>query len=324
MEQPLITVIVPVYKAEHYLEKCIQGLLRQTHQNLEIILVNDGSPDNSGAMCDSFAKRDARIRVIHKENGGASSARNAGLNAMRGDYVGFIDSDDWIEPNMFEHMLSLLTAHHAQIAACGLQCDYGNGTTVYFNGNYPHCKDVEVYSRLDALREAIIGRKITPSMCDKMLKASIFQNLRFREGTVNEDFELVPQCIELADTVVYDPLPLYHYVIDGESVTHGTFKKSRFTEAQVSRNLMAHYQEHYPSLYPYALAKHAEICMNLVQASAADNAFAEERKDLIAEVRAMKKRRFFRFLDRKNQFKLILFSLSVPLFVRAMTRYYNR
>ena len=324
MEQPLITVIVPVYKAENYLEKCIQGLLGQTYQNLEIILINDGSPDNSGTICDNFAKQDARIRVIHKENGGASSARNAGLDVMRGDYVGFIDSDDWIEPNMFEHMLDLLIRHDAQIAACGLQCDYGNGTTVFFNGNYPQCADVEVYSRIDALREAIIGRKITPSMCDKLLKASIFQNLRFREGTVNEDFELVPQCIELADTVVYDPLPLYHYVIDGESVTHGAFKKSRFTEAQVSRNLMAHYQEHYPSLYPYALAKHAEICMNLVQASAASPEFAEERESLIRDIRTYKISSYFRFLDRKDQIKRILFAISVPLFISVMTRYYNR
>ena len=324
MEQPLISVIVPIYKAEKYLDRCIESLRNQTYRNLEIILVDDGSPDNSGEMCDRYAEQDSRIRVVHKENGGASSARNAGLNVMQGKYVGFIDSDDWIALNMFEHMMTLMGKHDAQIVACGMQCDYGNGTVAYFNGAYPHRKDVEIYSRIDALREAIIGRKITPSMCDKLLDVAIFSTLRFREGTVNEDFELVPQCVALANTVVYDPIPLYHYVIDGESVTHGTFKKSRFTEAQVSRNLLTYYLERYPSLHPYALAKHVEICMNLVQAAAANHAFPEERKILIKEVRALKASQFFRFLDRKNQLKFLLFSINVPLFCRIMTHYYKQ
>ena len=133
MNNPLISVIVPVYKAEAYLEKSVKSIINQTYKNLEIILVDDGSPDRCGEMCDEFAKKDSRIRVIHKANGGQSSARNAALDIMAGDYVGFVDSDDWIEPNMYEHLYNLILKNNAQISVCGLQCDYDDGKIVYFN-----------------------------------------------------------------------------------------------------------------------------------------------------------------------------------------------
>lgn len=108
MNQPeLISIIVPVYKVEKYLDKCVESIVEQTYKNLEIILVDDGSPDNCSAMCDEWAQKDSRIKVIHKENGGLSSARNAGLDACTGDYIGFVDSDDWIEPDMYEYLLNI-------------------------------------------------------------------------------------------------------------------------------------------------------------------------------------------------------------------------
>ena len=107
-KNPLISVIVPIYDVESYLPKCVESVLRQTYTNLEIILVDDGSPDNSGKICDDFAARDPRVRVIHKENGGLSSARNAGLDAAHGEYITFLDSDDWIAEDAYEHLLSVL------------------------------------------------------------------------------------------------------------------------------------------------------------------------------------------------------------------------
>ena len=119
MNEPLISVIVPVYKAEPYLEKCVSSIRNQTYGNLEIILVNDGSPDNCGRMCDAFAQEDPRIRVFHKENGGQSSARNLGLDHMQGEYVAFVDSDDWIESDTLE------TAHKIiQKTSCQIVSDF--------------------------------------------------------------------------------------------------------------------------------------------------------------------------------------------------------
>lgn len=111
----LISIIVPVYRAEKYLDRCVKSILNQTYINFELILVEDGSPDASGALCDRWAERDNRIRVIHKENGGASSARNRGLDIARGEYIAFVDSDDWIEPQMYEYLYVAMEKSKAQI-----------------------------------------------------------------------------------------------------------------------------------------------------------------------------------------------------------------
>ena len=117
----LISVIVPVYKVEKYLDKCVQSIVNQTCKNLEIILVDDGSPDNCGAMCEAWAEKDSRIKVIHKENGGLSDARNAGLAVATGDWVAFVDSDDWVAEEMFARLLNAAKNHQADISACNVQ-----------------------------------------------------------------------------------------------------------------------------------------------------------------------------------------------------------
>ena len=115
-----ISVIVPIYKTQKHLHKCVDSILAQTHRNLEVILVDDGSPDESGAICDDYAKKDSRIRVIHKPNGGLSDARNAGLEICTGEYIGFVDSDDWVGPTMYEVLLSHLLRFDADMSVCFL------------------------------------------------------------------------------------------------------------------------------------------------------------------------------------------------------------
>ena len=124
MEQALISVIVPVYKVEAFLPKCVNSILNQTYKNLEILLVDDGSPDGSGALCDAYARQDSRVRVIHKKNGGLSDARNAGIEAAAGDYLAFVDSDDWLEPDTYEVMLSAAERHHTQLVCAGRYDEY--------------------------------------------------------------------------------------------------------------------------------------------------------------------------------------------------------
>ena len=121
-----ISIIVPVYKVEKYLDKCVRSIVEQTYKNLEIILVDDGSPDNCPAMCDEWARKDSRIAVIHKENGGVSSARNAGLAACTGDYVGFVDYDDWIEPDMYEYLLDISMKSNADVSRCAFVIELEN------------------------------------------------------------------------------------------------------------------------------------------------------------------------------------------------------
>ena len=138
MNNELISVIVAIYRVEQWLPRCIDSILAQTHRNIELILVDDGSPDNCGKLCDDYAKKDARIRVIHKENGGQSTARNAALDIAQGDFIGFIDGDDWIAPTMYEVLLSHLKAFSVDIVQCG--CN------IWIDGNV--CKDVESRKQL--------------------------------------------------------------------------------------------------------------------------------------------------------------------------------
>lgn len=322
MNNPLISVIVPVYKAEAYLERCVNSIINQTYKNLEIILVDDGSPDNCGKMCDDFAKQDARIRVIHKENGGQSTARNAALDIMTGEYVGFVDSDDWIEPNMYERLMMLIQENGAQISVCGVQCDWSNGKTIFYNNEYPKCTDVEHWTKIDALRELTLSKKITNAPWNKLFESQIFDGLRMREGWVYEDFEIMPKCVEKADNIVYDPLPLYHYIMTEESTIRGTFKKSRFIEADVSREIVEYYKEKYPELTGYVVARHVEICLILIHDSAVSKEFSDLRNSLIKEVKGIKKSDFFSFLNKISKMKYCAFKVNVRVYMLLMKLYY--
>ena len=171
MSEPLISVIVPVYNAEKYIEKCVASIRAQTYRNLEIILVDDGSCDRSGELCEAFALEDSRIVVIRKENGGVASARNAGLDAMHGDYVGFVDADDWIDPEIYEVLLQRMIAENAQISCCGTAIVTGEKITGYFNPDM----DVQfTVGGADAQSELIRCSCITNAMWDKLYSAEIF------------------------------------------------------------------------------------------------------------------------------------------------------
>ena len=130
MKSDLISVVVPVYKVEKYLDECVQSIVNQTHRNLEIILVDDGSPDRCPQLCDEWAEKDSRIRVIHQKNGGLSAARNAGLDVAKGDYIGFVDSDDYIAPDMYEQLLIPLLKENKKTSCCLISRVFDNGTVV--------------------------------------------------------------------------------------------------------------------------------------------------------------------------------------------------
>ena len=277
----LVSVIMPVYNVERFLKKSLTSILNQTYNNLEIILVDDGSPDRCGEMCDEFAKKDSRIRVIHKANGGQSSARNAALDIMAGDYVGFVDSDDWIEPNMYEHLYNLILKNNAQISVCGAKLEYLNGKVSYFNTDYPKNKTIRQYDTIEALTENFNNSKITYSLCDKLYESKIFSNLRFTEGKIYEDMEIIPKCLENADRIVYDPTPLYHYNLTEESTIRGTFNPKRFAEVDVALKKAEDYKIRYPQLYNISMASYIEVCLNVIHLSSGVKSCAERRSELI-------------------------------------------
>ncbi len=179
----LISVIVPIYKVEKYLAQCVDSILSQTHKDLEIILVDDGSPDGCGAMCDGYAKRDSRVRVIHKENGGLSDARNAGLAVCTGDYIGFVDSDDYIAPDMYETLAAFAEKKDLDVAMCGV--------TDVWPDHEERTKAFAPYVLTDT--DAILKEFLAPRygtcvpVWSRLYRASIFKDLYFEKGRYYED-----------------------------------------------------------------------------------------------------------------------------------------
>lgn len=174
--QPKISVIVPVYQVEETLDKCVESIIGQTYKNLEIILVDDGSPDNCPAICDSWAEKDSRIKVIHKENGGVSSARNAALDAATGDFIGFVDSDDWIEPEMYSSLIQKISESKKNIALCSYYA-------VEISGERYECRcvdDKEVLDKDDYFRFIVLGGD-GGYIWNRLYDADILKEVRFDE-----------------------------------------------------------------------------------------------------------------------------------------------
>lgn len=216
-----ISVIIPVYNVEKYLEQCIKSVVTQTYEQLEIILVDDGSTDNSGFICESWKERDKRIQVIHKTNGGLSDARNVGLDRATGDYIAFVDSDDFIENNMYEIMLEAAVREKADLVCCGRYLVQSE-----IERTERHClKKEKQYSAKQALREILYGRDIEEAAWDKLYKKEIFDGVRYPLGEINEDIVVIPQIINKIDKIVHVGIALYNYRVTANSIT-----KSKYTE----------------------------------------------------------------------------------------------
>ena len=176
MEQQKISVIVPVYRVEAFLDRCVQSIAEQSYKNLEIILVDDGSPDNCPAICDAWAERDSRIKVVHKQNGGLSDARNAGMAIATGEFMGFVDSDDWIAPDMYQHLYDLLETDGSDIAACGVEMVWEDGTPSRMLTKAGCC----VLNQEDAMRAIIEESWLKQPVWNKLYKtAKMSHNARF-------------------------------------------------------------------------------------------------------------------------------------------------
>lgn len=220
MYSHLISVIVPVYKVEKYLNQCVESIVNQTYKNLEIILVDDGSPDNCPAMCDAWAKKDNRIVVIHQENGGASSARNVGLDIMRGDYVGFVDSDDFIELDMFECLLNAMISEDADLVCCGRRIVDERG--IVQHDCYTH--ERKNYRNIDIVKSLFYGIDFDDAMWDKLYKRDFFDNVRFPIGEVNEETVLLVKKLVSLNSMVHLGVAKYYYRYNTQGVT-----KSKYT-----------------------------------------------------------------------------------------------
>ncbi len=211
--EKLVSVIVAVYNIEEYLPRCVDSILAQTYRNLEIILVDDGSKDQSGNICDSYAEKDRRIKVIHKKNGGLSDARNAGMNAATGEYIGFVDGDDWIEPDMYRAMYFACEKEKAQAAVCRYKQITKSGIIDGSAGN-----SVSL-SRDEALEIYVCGDErylIYNSVWSKLFARDLVEDMRFPVGKNSEDIMFTTRAFCRMERLVYLDEAYYNYVLDRE------------------------------------------------------------------------------------------------------------
>ena len=207
MNKGLISVIVPIYNVENYLKECIESIISQTYTNIELILVDDGSTDKSGEICDKYAEKDKRIEVIHKKNAGVSAARNTGLESASGEYIAFVDSDDYIDKTMLEVLANLLEMNEADVAMCAFERFSVPKTE---KGNM----EIKTFDR-DELIEFFVKRLgeyyIVNSVWGRLYKAEVIKELRFKEGRINEDILYTAQVLLTVNKAVYTLEKLYHY-----------------------------------------------------------------------------------------------------------------
>ena len=215
-----ISIIVPVYKVEKQLNTCIESILNQNFINYELILVDDGSPDKCGEICDEYEKKDKRIKVIHKKNGGLSDARNAGLNIAKGKYIGFVDSDDIIHSEMYERMYNCITKYNVDI----VQCKFRKFKSIEDINKFSNIKDanIEYYTSKEAIIDMIDNNKINVNTWNKLYKRELFENERFPKGKIHEDEFLTYKLIYKSNKIAYINEELYYYYQNDNGIMNGS------------------------------------------------------------------------------------------------------
>ncbi len=226
---PLISIIVPIYNVESYLKRCVESLRSQTYPNIEIILVDDGSPDNCGKICDEYSNIDQRIKVVHKPNGGLSDARNAGLDVAKGDLIGFVDSDDFIHPQMYEILYKNMADYNADVSLCNFELVY-NDTKIFSEIiNKP-----QVFSGTEALDKIFTyWAQIFVISWDKLYKRAFFDSIRFPKGKIHEDEFTSYKIYAQSKRIVFTDTKLYYYFQSDNSIVRSSFSEKRlhYTEA---------------------------------------------------------------------------------------------
>ena len=247
---PLISVIVPVHNVAAYLPRCVDSILAQSYANLQIILVDDGSTDDSGKICEEYAKKDTRIQVIHQKNGGLSSARNAGLDAASGQYIGFVDSDDWIEPEMYEKMLALMECNEAQIVCAG-RYDVDGDTGRKTIGLCP--KQQTCVTGEELAGRIFLWDHCDSSACDKLYRRALFDGIRYPEGRTCEDVPVTYRLALKAERVVLCDKPFYNYYHRSGSISKGAgISEKTFHYSQHTAGILEDIRQHHPNIAPQA------------------------------------------------------------------------
>ena len=240
----LVTVVVPVYNVEKYLKRCVDSLINQTYKNLEIILVDDGSTDNSGKLCNDYAKDDSRIKVVHKKNGGLSDARNAGIDIASGKYVSFVDSDDYVNNDFIKILFQGLVKYNTKISISDICIMYDTGEMIDESNS-----TIYTTSEKELLRLMLIGKRdIENSACNKLYAIELFDDIRYPVGRLYEDTATTYKLLAKCDNIVVNSYPLYYYMKRRDSITQCKFNRKKLQLIDSVEEMTTYVKNKYPDL----------------------------------------------------------------------------
>ncbi len=257
--KPKISIIVPIYNLEPYLNGCIDSILSQSFSDFELLLINDGSTDGSGSICDEYADNDNRVKVIHKEYGGVSSARNTGINAATGEYIGFVDGDDYIEAKMYSNLYALSSKTNSDIAICKLG-RVVNGTLI----NSGEEEFVKELNHVESMNELFKGALYRFSLCNKLFKRSCFDKIQFPEGRIHEDLSTTYRLFANANKAVYTSYIGYMYVKRENSILTSTFSEKRLDAFLGWDEILVFMSKKYPQLSETVFSSFGYWCVDNV------------------------------------------------------------
>ena len=280
MPHETISIIIPVYNVNNYLDRCVQSVLTQSYPDLEVILVDDGSTDGSSLLCDRWADTDSRVRVIHKENGGVSDARNAGLDAATGRYLGFVDSDDYIAPDMYEKLYRALQENRAEVSICNFLFVDENGNPLAEERNLGFPIRDEVISGIDVLQKMhSMNRGIFYVFSwNKLYREELFSDVRFPKGKLSEDSFIVHKILGKCERVACITDICYYYVQRSGSYMHNRSCMSYLNEAEARFEHMQYY--YHLGLYRCAGHAYCDAGFKLQQAAAKRKTMPEYSAEL--------------------------------------------
>jgi len=247
MTKPSISIIVPIYNAELYMDKCIQSIINQTYSDIEIILVNDGSTDKSMKICNSYAINDSRVVVINKPNGGVSSARNSGLKIANGDYIGFVDSDDYIDPRMYEELLTAIIKNNADIAECGYSTIDMNYNAIE---NYPLIAMV-IDGSYNCSRNYLSKINTTNFNWNKLYNRLLFNGIEFPNLSYSEDYIINVKTFYMSKRKVTINGCYYYYLQNDKGAVHAPFGQRKLDAIIAGKEIFEYHQERYSDLCPF-------------------------------------------------------------------------
>ena len=258
---PVISIIMPLYNVAAYLEAAVNSVLGQHFTDFELILVDDGSKDASASLCARLAAADSRIRILQLAHNGTSRARNAGIDMARGEFIGFVDADDWIEPDMFTLLYENSLSHDSDISACGFLKIADRSCLMFTSDNAP----IAVLAPAEALKSTFMQGHMRYSACNKLFRRKLFDSVRYPEHRQLEDKGTTYRLIHQANRVAWCPAPKYHYFMRPDSTMHAPFSKSSLDIFPVNEELLGFLKAQYPNLVLIAGASYAVECFRLLE-----------------------------------------------------------